>query len=233
MLSAGVPPKDSFQSVDFDVERPAFADADHSDIVDSDSDAGVPVAPETQFPNRPQAQERTYNTFEEADAAADAAEAYNNNEDVTRKSVKSAFKVGGGGPVSKPNDGFARVTWTDLASGKTAFGKKENEVVNFSLANKNQDPEDYEEIKNNSAEEMAEAEEGEDEDAPQQYKSKFVRRKTILRQQILDSDDKINFSHIESESSERPKSQHSAGSGLVNGSGEDTDIIQYDDDDGE
>ena len=62
-----------------------------------------------------------FNNFEEADAAADAeqaraesaedaASAYGANS-VTRK---SAFR----GSQSKPNDGFARVTWTDLAMGR-------------------------------------------------------------------------------------------------------------------
>ena len=64
--------------------------------------------------------ERTYNTFAEADEAAEAQEnAYGSSQDVTRK---SAFKGGAGG-FSKPSDNFARVTWTDLAMGnKSVFG---------------------------------------------------------------------------------------------------------------
>ena len=64
--------------------------------------------------------ERTYNTFAEADEAAEAQEnAYGSSQDVTRK---SAFKGGAGG-ISKPSDNFARVTWTDLAmGGRSAFG---------------------------------------------------------------------------------------------------------------
>ena len=62
------------------------------------------------------APERTYATFEEADAAADAekAEAARLN-DVTRK---GAFKSIASTNKHATNDSFARVTWTDLAMGK-------------------------------------------------------------------------------------------------------------------
>lgn len=72
--------------------------------------------------------------------------------------------------VSKPNDGFARVTWTDLAMGKNAYGHNNNdsrdirslrpgssggrksiispEVATFSLANQDKTiDEEYEETK--------------------------------------------------------------------------------------
>lgn len=94
---------------------------------------------------------------------------------------KSAFKgsIGGGVPTSKPNDGFARVTWTDLAMGKGGFGKNNDdsrehssrqgsrpmiispEVANFSLANQNVNGiDDYEEIKS----EVIESDEDPDEE---------------------------------------------------------------------
>ena len=36
-----------------------------------------------------------------------------------------------GGGASKPTDGFARVTWTDLASGKAAYGNAGGESRQF------------------------------------------------------------------------------------------------------
>lgn len=76
------------------------------------------------------APEKTYNTFAEADAAAEAEarsseNAYGQNNsngsaDVTRK---SAFKSGMQSNAMKtPNDNFARVTWTDLAAGRGSLG---------------------------------------------------------------------------------------------------------------
>ena len=160
--------------------------------------------------------EKTYNTFAEADAAAAAEEeenAYGSSQDVTRK---SAFKGGGG--MSKPSDNFARVTWTDLAMGnKSAFGGDvkhsrmgsragsrsgkrqagvgltiDPDVAAFSLANQDQKiGQEFEEMKSET--EQDEPEQIEDEDAPQQFKANFVRRNTIIRQQILESDDNLNF----------------------------------------
>lgn len=137
--------------------------------------------------------ERTYNTFEEADAAADAEvlNAYNGGADVTRK---SAFK--GTSASKQPADAFARVTWTDLAMGRQneASGRAISRqggrssaaggglaispsVANFSLAVQ-QHNDDVEEIKNAMFEEP---EKLDDENAPQTYKANFVRRNTVLR----------------------------------------------------
>ena len=97
--------------------------------------------------NQVKAPERTYATFEEADAAAEAekAEASRLN-DLTRK---GAFKSMASTNKHVTNDSFARVTWTDLAMGKGPSAKVEGDkskssqkplsisqaVANFSLAN--------------------------------------------------------------------------------------------------
>lgn len=161
--AAGVPPKDSFQSgSQLPSQRSGVRHMGNaSDIADSDSELEVGVPENNRFEQvHP---ERTYNTFEEADAAADAqaSAAYLSAADVTRK---SAFK---GGASSKPADNFARVTWTDLAMGKaTAFQGETSsraasrsgargagggmlikpDVANFSLANQERHG-DVEEIK--------------------------------------------------------------------------------------
>ena len=115
MQAAGVPPKDSFQSgSQLPSQRSGVRHMGNaSDIADSDSELEVGVPEIHRFEQvHP---ERTYGTFEEADAAADAqASAAYLSADVTRK---SAFK---GGASSKPADNFARVTWTDLSMGKAA-----------------------------------------------------------------------------------------------------------------
>ena len=51
-------------------------------------------------------------------------------------------------------------------------------VANFTLANRNDDMDDYEEMKSGHEEEV---EQQEDEDAPQTFKANFVRRNTVLR----------------------------------------------------
>ena len=76
---------------------------------------------ESNVPNMmPGKGHRTYDTFEEADEAAEeekraaAAHMYGATDDVGTK--KSAMK----GPIKQnADDSFARVTWTDLARGKT------------------------------------------------------------------------------------------------------------------
>lgn len=122
----------------------AHGDRDASDIVASDSEGeGVPVPAEMEFPsnrmpNEGLQPERTYNTFEEADAAADAEAAAraqaeapgqpkdgfgfygvaNATGDSKPPQVKSIFKSA----VTQKPDQFARVTWTDLASGMNQTG---------------------------------------------------------------------------------------------------------------
>ena len=159
--------------------------------------------------------ERTYATFEEADAAADAEKAAQEaSQDYGSagqqdSAFKSAFRAGG---QSRPSDGFARVTWTDLAA-KGGFGKKQEEpqkgllrpgsrggmtaglevspsVANFSLAQRDKHQESYEEIKGDADDAPVAVD---DEDAPQTFKANFVRRNTVLRQQILESDDSVGF----------------------------------------
>ena len=116
---------DSFQSESHPPShRSASArhEANASDIIGSDSELEVAVPETNTFAKV--APEKTYASFADADAAADAQEnAYGSSADVTRK---SAFKSAAGnlGFSSKPNDNFARVTWTDLAmgGGKSAHG---------------------------------------------------------------------------------------------------------------
>ena len=107
-------------------------------------------------------------------------------------------------------DNFGRVTWTDLAmgfggdskasrigsragsrSGKRGPGQGlhiDPDVAAFSLANQDQKiGEEFEEMKSEQEEE--EPEKIDDENAPQQFKANFVRRNTVLRNQILQSDD--------------------------------------------
>lgn len=124
-------------------------------------------------------------------------------------SKKSIIKAPGTAS-SKVNDGFARVTWTDLAMGSKAIGKKSDdarskvsskqsgnrpliispEVAAFNLANQNVN--DYEEIKGEGSD--GDQEEIQDDlDAPQTFKHNFVRRATKIRQQILEDDDDLKF----------------------------------------
>lgn len=100
--------------------RPAF-NYSGADNAMSDHDKEEYVHPETntgiQFPN----QETTFKTFEEADAAADAeksaAEAAYGGGTATKKSALR-------GSNKKPDDNFARVTWTDLAAGRGSSANK-------------------------------------------------------------------------------------------------------------
>jgi hypothetical protein len=66
----GLPPKDSFQTDSFQKSRSAF---NASDIVGDSSMDEVPVHPMTlnAMQNKMQPAEKTYATFEEADAAAE------------------------------------------------------------------------------------------------------------------------------------------------------------------
>ena len=147
------------------------------------------------------------------------------------------------------NDSFARVTWTDLAMGKGPSAKVEGDkskssqrslsisqaVANFSLANQKKElmEQDYEEIK---SEDEEEPEEIEDKDAPKTYRANFNRRNTVLRQQILSSDDNLNSlgkrdSAHDDSISDRPKSA-TDGAAHIGRSDEDTDaVIDYDEQD--
>ena len=128
---------------------PDRKDANASDIVQSESDEEHPVPPVITFEgNKPVVSGKGgYSTFEEANAAADAeaeaeaayetakaakAEAdeedaygvYNNDSmDFSEDATKKSIIKGPGTSNSKANDGFARVTWTDLAMGKKTFGR--------------------------------------------------------------------------------------------------------------
>ncbi len=88
-------------------------DAD-ADVPESDSDEneGVPAVMDFQKQEPPK---EGYSTFAEADAAA---EAYGSGQNSVAN--KRGFRN------SKPSDNFARVTWTDLASGR------KNTLVNSS-----------------------------------------------------------------------------------------------------
>ena len=92
-----------------------------SDNAISDFDNELPVHPETTSQIIP-VQQRTFNSFDEADAVADAEKSAISNAygaDFTGK--KSAFR---GTNSRKVDDSFARVTWTDLAKGRGNDVKK-------------------------------------------------------------------------------------------------------------
>ena len=59
------------------------------------------------------------------------------------------------------------------------------DVANFSLAEHANNQGDIEEIKS----EDGDADVNDDEDGPQTYKAKFVRRSTMVRQQLLNEED--------------------------------------------
>jgi len=89
-----------------------------ADMVASDSEGEVGVPAVMDFQKQEQLPKAGFSTFEEADAFAEkqsaAADAYG----LGGNTNKSNFRN------SKPNDGFARVTWTDLASGRNTSGPK-------------------------------------------------------------------------------------------------------------
>ena len=104
--------------------------ANASQIADSDSDEEVKVPPVINFDKQMglMPKDDAYNPFDEVDAAADeearlaAAEEYGGSNKSIELANPATHKSALKGSMSKPSDGFARVTWTDLAKG--AYGSK-------------------------------------------------------------------------------------------------------------
>ena len=111
------------------------------------------------------------------------------------------------------DDSFARVTWTDLAKGKTTGARKkeglnDSAAADYSLAkhNKKDDIEAIDEeddmLSNAPSSQHGTAGQGQgDDDAPQEFKPKFVRRQTIARQQFLEQlaneDEQENYKNLD------------------------------------
>lgn len=106
------------------------------------------------------------------------------------------------GAEKRQDDSFARVTWTDLATGKksaqggrrTREGMIDSGIADYSLAQHNKrNQRDIQEVEdddvlsatNGSIVGKNDKDDGDDE-APQEFKPTFVRRKTIARQQLLE-----------------------------------------------